>query len=157
MKREWKWLIAVAVVLAAALVIESGLLAYAMYVLLGVMLLGRLMARDWIGRITATRRVDATEAEVGDEVPVVVTVRNNGAVPVPWMLLEDMLPPSALRQRPPRITLDGKRLRIGTLFGKSGMIVKYRVQCQMRGYYQIGPLLMESGDLFGLHRRHRVE
>ena len=157
MKREWKWLIAVAVILAAALVIESGLLAYAMYVLLGVMLLGRLMARDWIGRITATRRVDATEAEVGDEVPVVVTVRNNGAVPVPWMLLEDMLPPSALRQKPPRITLDGKRFRIGTLFGKSGMIVKYRIQCQMRGYYQIGPLLMESGDLFGLHRRHRVE
>jgi uncharacterized protein (DUF58 family) len=26
----------------------------------------------------------------------------------------------------------------------------------MRGYYQIGPLLMESGDLFGLHRRYRV-
>jgi len=82
-------------------------------------------------------------------VPVVVTVRNNGAIPVPWMLLEDMLPPSALRQKPSRVTLDGKRFRIGTLFGKSGMVVKYRIQCQMRGYYQIGPLLMESGDLFG--------
>ena len=27
----------------------------------------------------------------------------------------------------------------------------------MRGYYQIGPLLLESGDLFGLHRRFRLE
>jgi uncharacterized protein (DUF58 family) len=26
----------------------------------------------------------------------------------------------------------------------------------MRGYYQIGPLLVETGDLFGLHRRYRV-
>ena len=26
----------------------------------------------------------------------------------------------------------------------------------MRGYYQIGPLVLETGDLFGLHRRHRV-
>ena len=26
----------------------------------------------------------------------------------------------------------------------------------MRGYYQIGPLLLESGDLFGLHRRFRL-
>ena len=26
----------------------------------------------------------------------------------------------------------------------------------MRGYYQVGPLVLESGDLFGLHRRYRV-
>jgi uncharacterized protein (DUF58 family) len=32
----------------------------------------------------------------------------------------------------------------------------YQVTFLMRGYYQIGPLLVESGDLFGLHRRYRV-
>jgi len=158
MKRsEIKWIVATLIILAAALVIESGLLAYAMYVLLGVMLLSRLLARDWIGRISATRRVDKVEGEVGDEISVRLTVSNNSAIPVPWMLLEDMLPPSALRQRPPRLTLDGKRLRLTTLFGHSEITLKYRVECQYRGYYQIGPLLMESGDLFGLHRRHRVE
>ncbi len=26
----------------------------------------------------------------------------------------------------------------------------------MRGYYQIGPLVLETGDLFGLHRRFRI-
>jgi len=26
----------------------------------------------------------------------------------------------------------------------------------MRGYYQLGPLLLETGDVFGLHRRFRV-
>jgi uncharacterized protein (DUF58 family) len=26
----------------------------------------------------------------------------------------------------------------------------------MRGYYQVGPLMLESGDLFGLHRRYKV-
>jgi uncharacterized protein (DUF58 family) len=26
----------------------------------------------------------------------------------------------------------------------------------MRGYYQIGPLLVETGDVFGLHRRYRI-
>ena len=82
---------------------------------------------------------------------------NNGAVPVPWVLLEDLLPPSALRQKPPRIKLKGKRLRIGVLRGHKEMALKYRIECQYRGYYQIGPLLLESGDLFGLHRRHRVE
>ena len=33
----------------------------------------------------------------------------------------------------------------------------YQVNFLMRGYYQLGPLLLESGDLFGLHRRFRVE
>ena len=158
MKRvEWKWLIAAGLILLAALILESGLLAYAMYVLLGVMLLSRLLARDWLGRVTATREVDAAEAEVGDEVGVQIIVRNNGSIPIPWMLLEDLLPQWALRQRPPRLTLKGRRFKLGVLRGHKELTLKYRIECQYRGFYQIGPLLMESGDLFGLHRRHRVE
>jgi uncharacterized protein (DUF58 family) len=157
MKAYWKWLIAAIVILVAALIIESGLLAYAMYVLLGVMLLSRLMARDWIGRVTAAREPVVHEAEVGDEVPVEVIVKNNGKAPVPWMLLEDLLPTSAIQQRPPRLEVNGKRLRIGTLWGGGEMKLKYKIVCKYRGFYQVGPLLMESGDLFGLHRRHRVE
>ncbi len=34
--------------------------------------------------------------------------------------------------------------------------LNYQVRFLMRGYYQIGPLLAETGDLFGLHRRYRV-
>ena len=37
------------------------------------------------------------------------------------------------------------------------MALRYKLEMQMRGYYQVGPLLLESGDLFGLHRRYRVE
>jgi uncharacterized repeat protein (TIGR01451 family) len=156
-KVEWKWLIATLVILAAALIIESGLLAYAMYVLLGVMLLSRLMAKDWIGRITATREVSAVEAEVGDTVRVKIVVRNNGSIPVPWMLLEDLLPPLAMKQKPPRLALEGRRFKLAVLRGHSDLEMRYKFECSMRGYYQIGPLLMESGDVFGLHRRHRVE
>ena len=32
----------------------------------------------------------------------------------------------------------------------------YQLECNRRGYYQIGPLVLETGDLFGLHRRYRV-
>jgi uncharacterized protein (DUF58 family) len=32
----------------------------------------------------------------------------------------------------------------------------YQFQCNQRGYFQIGPLVLETGDLFGLHRRYRV-
>jgi len=32
----------------------------------------------------------------------------------------------------------------------------YQLECVRRGYYQLGPLILETGDLFGLHRRYRV-
>ncbi|MFM7151615.1 MAG: DUF58 domain-containing protein, partial [Gemmataceae bacterium] len=34
--------------------------------------------------------------------------------------------------------------------------MKYALDCVQRGYHQIGPLVLETGDLFGLHRRFRV-
>src|SRR4029079_740674 len=34
--------------------------------------------------------------------------------------------------------------------------VTYQLKCNCRGYYQIGPLVAETGDVFGLYRRYRV-
>jgi uncharacterized protein (DUF58 family) len=42
------------------------------------------------------------------------------------------------------------------LWARSEAAVKYRLKLLRRGYYQIGPLVMEGGDLFGLHRRYRA-
>jgi uncharacterized protein (DUF58 family) len=152
----YRWLIVTGFVLAAALVLESGLLAYAMYVLLGVMVFSRILARDWVGRLTASQNVSAREADVGDEIVVRVNVSNNGTIPVPWILLEHLLPPMALRQKPPRLTIKGRRLKLAMLRGGGEVAISYRIVCDYRGFYQVGPLLTESGDLFGLHRRHRV-
>jgi uncharacterized repeat protein (TIGR01451 family) len=143
--------------LLAAFLLQSGLLAYAMYVLLAVMLLGRVLARSWVGNLTASRRCDRSTAEVGDDVWVQITVRNASALPVPWVLVEDLLPKPALEQKPPRLRVKGKRLQIRMLTGGKEVTADYKIRCEMRGYYPIGPLLMESGDLFGLHRRYRVD
>jgi hypothetical protein len=44
-------LILLAIVLAAALVLQAGLLAFAMYVLIGVLLLSRHLAKKWVGSL----------------------------------------------------------------------------------------------------------
>jgi uncharacterized protein (DUF58 family) len=152
-----KWFLGAIVLLLAALVLQSGLLAYAMYVLLAVMVISRLLARSWLGKVTASRTCDHLTAEIGDEVDVEIAIANSGWLPVPWVLLEDMLPRQALAQRPPRVYVKGKRLQIRMLRGGKEVTLSYQVRCAMRGYYQIGPLVMESGDLFGLHRRYRVD
>jgi uncharacterized protein (DUF58 family) len=151
-----KWFLGVLLLLLAALLLESSLLAYAMYVLLGLLLLSRWLARSWIGSLTATRTCEQATANIGDRVAMQLTVTNTGSLPVPWVLAEDLLPRHSIDKRFPRLKIKGKRLQIAMLRGGATLDMKYQVECLMRGYFQIGPLTLESGDLFGLHRRFRV-
>ncbi len=151
-----KWFLGVLLLLLAALVLKSGLLAYATYVLLATLIVSRLLARSWIGNLTAERSCDRSTAEIDDRATVTVKLRNSGLLPVPWVLLEDLLPKAALNQRPPRLKVKGKRIQLRLVRAGKEITLKYTLECQQRGYYQIGPVVMESGDLFGLHRRYRV-
>lgn len=151
-----KWYVGAILLLLAALILESGLLAYAMYVLLALLVGSRLLARTWAAGLEAERVCDRDSAEVGEAVSVTVTVRNLNALPVPWVLLEDMLPAKALRETRSRLRVRKKRLKLAMLAGKGETTLRYSIEFKMRGYYQIGPLVLETGDLFGLHRRFMV-
>ena len=151
-----KWFLGAAVLLLAALFLESGLLAYAMYVLLGLLVLSRLLARNWIQHVSASRSCDRITAEVGDSVAVDIQVKNSGWLPVPWVLLEDLLPAKALVESRQRLRVKKKRMKIAMLRSYGGTTLQYQIEFKLRGYYQLGPLVLESGDLFGLHRRYRV-
>ncbi len=151
-----KWYVGAILLLLAALILESGLLAYAMYVLLALLVGSRLLARTWAAGLQAERVCDRDSAEVGEAVAVTVTVRNLNALPVPWVLLEDMLPAKALLETRSRLRVRKKRLKLAMLAGKGETTLRYAIEFKMRGYYQIGPLVLETGDLFGLHRRYLV-
>jgi uncharacterized protein (DUF58 family) len=151
-----KWFLAALLLLLAALLLDSGLLAYATYVLLGLLLLSRWLARSWVGRLSASRTSGRLLAEIGDLVEMQLIVRNEGSLPVPWVLAEDLLPRHSLDRRFPRLEIKGKRLRIAMLRSGAPLDMGYKVKCLARGYFQLGPLLLETGDLFGLHRRYRV-
>jgi uncharacterized protein (DUF58 family) len=151
-----KWFVGAALLLAVALVLESGLLAYSMYVLLGLLALSRLLARNWIAHVSAVRECNRFTAEVGDTIAVNVNIHNAGWLPVPWLLLEDLLPAKALFESRQRLKVKKKRMKIFMLAGHSHSHLNYQIEFKQRGYYQVGPLVLESGDLFGLDRRYRV-
>ena len=52
------WWLGAALLLAVGLVFELGLLVYAMYVLLLIMFLSRILARTWIENLSATREMN---------------------------------------------------------------------------------------------------
>ena len=151
-----KWFLGAVLVLVIALALNLGLLAYAMYALLGVMLLSRFLARAWSDNLDARRECNRLTASVGQDVAVVITVENRGTLPVAWLLLEDLLPRGAVIYDPPNLRVTGRRLQLAMFPRRGRKTLFYQIRCNRRGYYQIGPLVLETGDVFGLHRRYRV-
>lgn len=149
------WLLVALFLIGLALALQAGLVAFAGYVLLGVYLLSRYLARRWAEDLTAERKCDAAPREIGESTEVVVTLRNAGSIPILWVLVEDLIPEQALR-RPTRLSVKGKRIHVVNLRPRQTKPIKYRVTFEMRGYYPVGPTMLETGDVFGLHRRHRV-
>lgn len=150
------WLGAAILILLVALSFQLGMLAYAMYSLVGIILLSRFLTSRWSDSVSAERELNRMEADTGAIVAIVATIRNESSLPIPWMLLEDLLPLKALVHRPPSLQLSGRRVLLSSLGGGKQKSIMYQMKCNRRGYYQIGPLVMETGDLFGLHRRYRV-
>src|SRR5262249_30357563 len=106
----------------------------AMYVLLGVLLVSRLLAYLWVGKLSAARQCNRLTAEVGDRVKVSVTVRNAARLPVPWVLLEDLLPREALNPRAPRPRLKGRRgQRWGDVVSRPGWRVRRLLRVRLWG------------------------
>jgi uncharacterized protein (DUF58 family) len=149
-----KWFLGIVILLAGALVLESGLLAYAMYVLLGVLLFSRFLTNSWIGNVTAVRQGHSNAIEIGTVLPVSIKIHNFGFWLIAWLLMEDLLPAKWLTGARLRLAVKKRRIKIVALW--ESMDLQYEIHFKMRGYYQIGPLVLETGDLFGLHRRHRV-
>jgi uncharacterized repeat protein (TIGR01451 family) len=150
------WWASAILLLVIAVVFDLGLLAYAMYVLLAVMLVSRFLTRRWTESLRAGRECNRLTAEIGDTVAVVITLQNTGNLPVPWVLVEDLLPREALLYDPPRLKVIGRRVNLSLVRSRGRKSINYQLTPTRRGYYQIGPLVLETGDLFGLHRRYRV-
>jgi uncharacterized protein (DUF58 family) len=151
-----KWIFATLSLLVLGVILKLSLLIYAMCVLLGVLLLSRFFTRAWIEQIDARRFWDEEALEIGAVAVSKVAVRNTGRFSIPWVILEDSLPRDALGQMPPRLKAEGARLALARLAAGETNFLSYQVKFLMRGYYQIGPLLVETGDVFGLHRRFRI-
>jgi len=151
-----KWLLGTLALLVVGLVFQLNLLVYAMYVLLGVLWLSRFFTRTWTEKVVVDRHCPAEIFEIGERTEVTVEVTNQGSLTIPWLIIEDSLPREAMEQMPQRIRVEGGRLDLVRLPPGGTESLNYQVTFLRRGYYQLGPLLLETGDVFGLHRRFRV-
>jgi len=151
-----KWFIGIFLLLVIGVIFRLNLLVYAMYVMLGVLILSRYFANLWVKSLDTKRRPTESTVEIGDSVEVAIDVYNSGSLSVPWLLLEESLGRAGIVEVPRRLEVEGDRIKLVRVKAGRTETIEYRVKFLMRGYYQLGPLLLETGDVFGLHRRFRV-
>jgi len=104
-----------------------------------------LLAAAYVGqtryRLACTRAVDPGRIPVGAPARVLLRLSNLSRLPTGTLLLEDRLP-YALGSRP--------RLVLERLVGQRASTVAYTVRAEVRGRYEVGPLIVRLADPFGL-------
>ena len=160
-----KWIFLAVAVLATGMILRLGYWVYAAYVLLGTMLLSCFFARQWADGLAAFRAplrngenpAGATASvtiDIGGRQTFSIQIENQSPFTIPWIVFEESIP--RLNRSPSKIKIQGNPLGILKLRPQESHLLEYTVAFHRRGYYQFGPLLLETGDLFGLHRRFRV-
>ena len=140
-----RWLIVCVLILVAALLLRVGFFAYVVYTLVGVLVVSHIMGRFALANVELERHCSRTKAEIGDNATVAVEIRNRKGLPIPWLIMEDVIPQ--------RLEAEGERAVAVLMLPLQRRQLRYRVVCKYRGYHQIGPTVLESGDFFGLVRR----
>ncbi len=151
-----RYVAAIALLLALGLIFNVPLLVYCGYTMGGIFVIARWLSSRWIKDPTALRQISATEIEIGQSVEVTVQLTNEGKIWIPWLLVEENIPKSALFGPPPSIIVEGERVLLTSLRGQETKEFRYQVKALRRGYFQLGPIVMETGDFLGLYRRFRV-
>ncbi len=132
-------------ILALSYVLRIGFFTYALYVVLALVVTSRLTSEFGLRGVVHRRQCDTQRARIGEVVPVAIEVKHTGKLPLVWLLAEDLNPEAMSRE--------GSQTVVRALWPGRGFKLAYELVCLRRGYHQIGPLLLETGDLFGLVRR----
>ena len=152
---KWAW--GSILLLLLAWLLNMPLLALAPMAVLLLLFVNRGLAKSWSSAVEGRRVCRRHELEMGELLEVGVQLRNASRWPIAWCLVEDLSPRTARTSHPKlRPVTEGERLSMLQLVAGSKKTLYYKLLFPLRGYYQIGPLVVETGDVFGLNRQHKV-
>lgn len=145
MRDFWGFLL---VLFLIAAVMRVDLFFYIFYLFAGLAIFTHWWTRRVL-RAVSMRREYQDRAFLGEEVPVRLHVRNIGLLPIPWLRLHESLPLALIS---PAFVRKGVSLWPG-----EETTLEYRLDCRRRGFYRLGPLSMNAGDVFGFGETEAME
>lgn len=146
----------IVVILALGIVTGTTWFSVSVTALLIVFKLTSYFSRNWSERIGIERSISAVEVELGATVSIGLKIVNQTRQPIPWLLIEDSIGKSFLNAPHKSLDLLGSNVKLLELSAGQSRLLGYSLRALRRGYFRIGPTLLETGDLLGLNRQHRV-
>ena len=129
------------ILLFFAFFLQVDFIFYVIYVSVGVYAWGRWLVPHAVKNLRSSRRY-AHHAFWGEVVPVSVHLTNVGRLPLPWIQVQESV---AIQLK------HGQPLHQVVSLGRGETAeFQYKVIARRRGYYQLGPLRLTTGDLFGI-------
>lgn len=113
---------------------------YLFYLLMGLVVLGRWWANSAARRVTYKRSFPG-RVFWGERPLIHLELCNTGYLPVLWLQVHDSLP---IELRSPNFFQQAL-----SLLPRERVSFSYELSCSRRGYYHLGPLALEAGDLLG--------
>ena len=141
-------LIYVILLLAVAIATQDNFIFTLLYLVLGAFLLGRWWSARALASVTF-KRTFSKRIFLGEVVTLEIEITNQGRLPVVWLKLEELLPVE-IRTSP-------SFQHVLTLAPHEQAHLSYQLFGRKRGYYNIGPLQLSSGDVLGLSKEKRFE
>lgn len=139
---------AVIILFAIAALMRMDWVYYLVYVVGGVWIFSHWSIRRAFGRLDVRRDMHY-RAFAGERIPVSLRIANYSWLPLPWLKIEERIP---LDLR------DADDYRVVVSVGSKGVHEhKYRLLCKRRGYFPVGPMVLNTGDLFGFTDAGRQE
>ncbi len=130
-------------ILLLAMMFKVAFLYQVLYLLVAVTVLSRLWSRLAARQISVERHFEP-RALHGDQIRLTLIVRNRGYLPCPWIRVHDRLPLAI-----------ATAANVDHVFSL-GPGQEYRITVdtvgRQRGWFELGPIVVESGDVFGLTR-----
>jgi len=124
-----------------AAILRADFVLILIYILLGVYTAGRWWSQ-WALKAVSVSREFNHHAFLGEKVHVDLEITNSGRLPVVWLQLQENLPIA--------LSLSGSFQRVVSLGAGERLKFEYQLLGRKRGYYDVGPLRLYSGDIFGL-------
>ena len=139
MLRTITFLLTIGLVVAAAAVTGSVEVYFFLYLGLVIMALAYLLARRGLTSLEAGSWLDRQQATVGDTLTVTYTLRSSARLPKPWLETHS---PSTLP-----VAIPG---RVISLRARTSRTWASKVPLTHRGQYRVDPMVVRTGDPFGL-------
>ena len=143
------WVALPLVCLALIFQFRVGLLAVCVYGFVLLAVASRVMAFLWLRPLVCERELSADVVEIGGRVNVICRIRNRWPLPILWLFCQETLPE--------KMPVEGTWRRLVFIPPGRAFHLHYSLTITRRGCHAIGPMVLESGDVFGLFKHSRLD